>query len=129
MDYPEIDRYALIAAIGLLAWVPLPASAAESGVGGVVTISPARPGPQRIGERSSKPFSGAEVQLRDAAGATVAHAKADASGAFHILVPPGQYQLFIDSRSAVFPRCEQRSVQVVAGQTTPVELNCDSGMR
>jgi hypothetical protein len=117
------------AAMSSLACVSMRVSAAESGVNGTVTVSPARPGPQVAGEPSARPLSGVEVQLRDAAGTIVARANADSNGEFHILVPAGQYELHIDTHHGHFPRCQGQSLQVADGLITHVDIACDSGMR
>ena len=125
-------RAVALAAVAMssLAFVSMRVSAAESGVSGTVTASPTRPGPQRAGEPSVSPFFGAEVQLRSAAGKVVARANADSNGAFRILVPPGQYELHIDTHHpGPFPRCQGQSVQIADGQIAHVDIACDSGMR
>lgn len=103
--------------------------AAESGVNGIVTVSPARPGPQRAGDPRVTPLAGAEVQLRSEAGAIVARSNADSNGAFRIIAPAGQYQLHIETHGGRFPRCQHKSVQVADGQMTHLDVGCDSGMR
>ncbi len=116
-------------AMSSLACVSMRVSAAESGVSGTVTVSPAGPGPQRAGRSSTKRLSGAEVQLRDAAGTIVARANADSNGKFRILAPAGQYELHIDTHHALFPRCQGQSVQVADGEVAHFDIACDSGMR
>ena len=116
-------------AISLLACVSMRDSAAESGVSGTVTVSPARPGPQRAGEPGTRPLSGVEVQLRGAAGTIVARANADTNGGFRILAPAGQYELHIETHRGRYPRCQDKSVEVAHGQIAHVDIACDSGMR
>jgi hypothetical protein len=101
----------------------------ESGVSGTVTISPARPGPQRAGEAGSRPLSGAEVLLHDAQGRIVARANVDSKGDFRILAPAGQYELRVDTRGALYPRCQAQRAQVTDAQLTRIDIVCDSGMR
>ena len=128
---PSIFRALAFAAIGMgsVACVSVRAVAAESGVSGAVTVSPALPGPQREGESGGKPLAGVEVQLRNAGGAIVARANADANGKFRILVPAGQYELRIDTRRTSHQRCQSQSVQVADGQMVNVDIACDSGIR
>jgi hypothetical protein len=116
-------------ASSLLGCVSAEVSAAESGVTGIVTVSPTRPGPQVAGEASWRPFADAEVQLRDAHGAIVGRTNTDSKGNFRILAPSGQYQVRIDTHGALFPRCQPESAQVAEAQLAHVEISCDSGMR
>lgn len=126
----ELRTLALTAvAMSSLASVSMRVSGAESGVSGTVTVSPARSGPQRVDEPSTKPFSGAEVQLRGTAGTIVARANADSNGKFRILAPAEQYELNIDTHRSLYPRCPGQSVQVADGQIAHVDVTCDSGMR
>jgi|SRR5450759_1426255 hypothetical protein len=124
-------RAVALAAVAMisLACVSMRVSGAESGVSGTVTVSPARPGPQRAGEPGAKPLSGAEVQLRGAAGTIVARTNADSNGEFRILAPAGQYELHIDTHHALYPRCQGQSVQVADGKIAHFDIACDSGMR
>jgi hypothetical protein len=117
------------AAFFLLACVSSEVSAEESGVSGVVTVTPARPGPQRAGAPGGKPLVGADVQIRDAGGAIVGRATTDADGAFRILAPSGEYQVHLDVQGAKFPRCGRQRVRVEAGRMAHLDLSCDSGMR
>ncbi len=117
------------AALSLLACVSSRVSAEESGISGVVTVTPARPGPQRAGAPGGKPLVGADVQIRDAGGAIAGRATTDADGAFRILTPSGAYQLHLDVQGAKFPRCSRQNVQVEAGRMAHVDVTCDSGMR
>jgi hypothetical protein len=116
-------------ASSLLEYVSAEVSAAESGVTGIVTISPARPGPAIAGEANSRPFASAEVQLRDAHGAIVGRTNTDSKGNFRIPAPGGQYQVRVDTHGALFPRCQPESAQIAEAQLTRVEISCDSGMR
>ena len=115
--------------VTLLACVSAGADATESGVKGSVVVSPAHPGPQRAGEAGARPFSDAELQLRDAHGRIVARAKADSKGIFRVLAPAGQYVLQVDTHGALYPRCQSERVQVTDAQLTRVDMVCDSGMR
>ncbi len=104
-------------------------AAGQIEVDGAVLISPARPGPQRIGEPSSKPFAGAEVKLRTTGGVVVAQAITAEDGRFRFSAPPGAYEVVVDTKDAAFPRCPSQVVEVSQRRTADVEIRCDSGMR
>lgn len=100
-----------------------------TGVSGTVSMSPARPGPQRAGESDAAPYQGVTVQLRDAQGNVVAHATTNTRGHFIVAVPAGSYEVRIDVQHAAFPRCETVKTTVHANQIAHVTIVCDSGMR
>lgn len=100
-----------------------------TGVSGVVRVSPAHPGPQRIGESAQRPLAGAAIRVRNADGKIVAHAVADESGHFTISVAAGQYSVEVDVGNAVLPRCGSVDVVVHDGQLAQADIDCDSGMR
>ena len=105
------------------------AEAPATGLEGNVRISPAHPGPQRIGESAHAPMAGAAVQVRNAAGKIVARAVADDAGHFTIAVPAGEYSVEVDVGNAALPRCGTVDVVVQEGQLAQAVLDCDSGMR
>jgi len=116
------------AIIGIFLLASANASAA-TGVSGRVMISPAHPGPQRIGESGSAPMQGASIRVFDARRRVVAHATTDADGHFSVIVAPGEYAVEVDVGAAVLPRCGTAQASVKDGQVADVELDCDSGMR
>ena len=120
--------YVLVA--GAMALLALPCMGAGNftGVSGTVSMSPARPGPQRDGQPDTVPYRGAMVQLRDAQGSVVAHATTDAQGQFTVAAPAGTYEIRVDVR-ATLPRCEAVEATVRANQIARVAIVCDSGMR
>ncbi len=116
--------------LALLTMISAVCQAAEQiEVVGVVSISPARPGPQRIGEPSGKPFAGAEIELRTTGGVVVAQAITAEDGRFLLLAPPGAYEVVVDTKDATFPRCPSQVVEASQRRTVNVEIRCDSGMR
>ncbi|MDE2299681.1 MAG: carboxypeptidase regulatory-like domain-containing protein, partial [Burkholderiales bacterium] len=101
----------------------------QSGVSGRVVVSPARPGPQREGERATFAFSEAAVELRDSQNNVVASAVADAQGQFSMLAPAGNYVVKVNLHGPRFPRCKAVDASVRDGQIARVDIVCDSGMR
>ena len=109
------------------AWVH--ANPPPTGVSGRVSVSPARPGPQREGERAASALQGAAVQLRDAQDSVVANATTDAQGQFSMFAPAGDYVVRVNVHGQRFPRCTAVEASVRAGELTRVDIVCDSGMR
>lgn len=114
--------------IGILLLASANASAA-TGVSGRVTISPAHPGPQRVGESGSAPMQGASILILDAQRHIAARALSDADGHFSAIVAPGEYSVEVDVGTARLPRCGTVQASVRDGEFAKVELECDSGMR
>ena len=59
----------------------------------------------------------------------VARVVTGADEQFSAPVPPGEYRLELDVRSAALPRCGEARAIVQEGHVAQVELECDSGMR
>jgi hypothetical protein len=102
---------------------------AATGVSGVVYVSPAQPGPQRIGEPSRVPMRDASIQVLDTQRRVVARAVTGVDGRFSVTLPPGEYSVEVDVGTARLPRCGAAPASVREGQVADVELECDSGMR
>jgi hypothetical protein len=100
-----------------------------TGVSGVVHMSPAHPGPQRVGESGRAPMAGAAVQVLDAHDYVVARVTTGADGRFSAAVPAGEYLVEVDVGAAVLPRCGSADAVVRDGKITEIEIECDSGMR
>lgn len=107
--------------------VALPVLANDSGIEGIITVSPAHPGPIRIGETNSKPLADAEFVVRKD-NSEVASFKTNARGEFRVSIPPGHYTVAANRKGRIgsFGPFE---VDVSAGQMTQVKWACDSGMR
>jgi hypothetical protein len=118
-----------LATILLLACANAPAATGATGVRGSVHISPAHPGPQRIGESGRAPMAGAAVQVRDNDQRVVARVVTDTDGRFSLTLPAGEYVFNVDTGEAMLPRCEEARASVRDGQIAEVQLDCDSGMR
>lgn len=58
----------------------------------------------------------------------VASVQSDANGNFVMELPAGLYDIG-GVGGQTLPRCSAQSVAVVAGQTTPANLSCDTGIR
>jgi carboxypeptidase family protein len=100
----------------------------ESGIEGVITISPARPGPIRPNEPASVPLANATFAVENNNG-EVASFTTDAQGRFRASLPPGHYKVSLKGRKSGIGRFGPFEVDVVAGKMTNVQWECDSGIR
>lgn len=101
---------------------------ANSGIEGLITIAPAHPGPVRPGTESSRPLANATFAVTNQGG-FVAEFTTDDQGHFKVSVAPGHYTVAKKDGQKRIGRYGPFDVDVVAGQTTKVEWQCDTGMR
>jgi hypothetical protein len=100
-----------------------------TGVEGVVTVSPTRPGPIRKGSEipNAAPLPSAVFTVRNEKG-TVTSFTTDSEGRFRISLKPGHYVIALAEDR--FPRpCGPFNIDVVSGKMAKVESRCDTGMR
>jgi hypothetical protein len=99
-----------------------------TGIEGVITVSPTRPGPIRKGsEIPNAPLPNAVFTVRDEKG-TVTSFTTDSEGRFRASLKTGHYVIVLAEHR--FPRpCGPFDVDVVPGKMTKVEWRCDTGMR
>ena len=103
-------------------------SGSETGIEGVITIDPTRPGPVRADDPSSRPLANATFVVENQKGETTSFTTDD-QGRFRIPLAPGHYKVSLKGRTSSIGRYGPFEVDVVAGQTTKVQWQCDSGMR
>ncbi|MEP6956399.1 MAG: carboxypeptidase-like regulatory domain-containing protein [Chthoniobacterales bacterium] len=100
----------------------------ETGIEGVITISPIVGGPLRQGAPNSKPLPDMAFVVRKGT-EEVATFTTDAEGHYRVALPPGEYQVRgRDQKSRVgfwgpFP------IVVDAGKMTRKNFECDSGLQ
>ena len=99
-----------------------------TGIQGIVTVSPIRPGPVRRGAEAARgPLPNAVFTVANDKG-TIASFTTGADGRFRVSLQPGHY--IVSPAEQRFPRpCGPFRVDVVAGKMTDVEWGCDTGMR
>jgi hypothetical protein len=100
----------------------------DSGIEGVITVSPASPGPARAGVPNARPLANTTFAVENTSG-VIATFTTDADGRFRVSLPPGHYTV---SRKDGRPRIGYFGpfeVDVAAGKMTMVAWQCDSGMR
>jgi len=103
-------------------------SGSNTGVEGVIMISPVRPGPVRVDAPSSQPLANAAFVVEDPKG-EVTSFTTDDQGRFRTLLAPGHYKVSLKARTRGVGRYGPFEVDVVAGKMTKVQWKCDSGLR
>jgi hypothetical protein len=100
----------------------------ETGIEGVIIISPSHGGAVRPGMASSKPLANTTFVVSNAANA-VAEFTTDDQGRFKIALVSGRYSVARKGGQHKIGRYGPFDVDVTAGQMTKVEWRCDTGMR
>jgi len=100
----------------------------ETGIEGVITISPSQPGPISAGAPGSKPLANTAFVVENENGA-VASFTTDEQGHFRAPLAPGHYKVSIKGRKSSIGHFGPFEVDVVAGKMTQVQWECDSGLR
>jgi hypothetical protein len=103
-------------------------SGGQSGIEGVITISPARPGPVRVDAAGSVPLGNATFVVENN-NAEVASFTTDEQGRFRATLPPGHYKVSLRQRKSSIGRFGPFEVDVVSGKMTNVQWECDSRIR
>ena len=101
----------------------------NTGITGVIMVTPIRPGPARKGSESpdAAPLPTAKFAATSDGGAVTTFTT-DTMGRFKVLLEPGHYVVLLAENR--FPKpCGPFKVSVEAGKMTDVEWRCDSGMR
>jgi hypothetical protein len=106
---------------------PMP-EAADTGIEGVITVGPIHGGPVRPGIPSTKPLANAAFVVGNESGA-ITEFTTDAQGHFNVSVAPGHYTVTKKNQQKGIGRYGPFDVDVVAGQMTKVQWQCDTGMR
>lgn len=100
-----------------------------TGIEGVVTVSPIRPGPIKKGSEVSNvaPLPSAVFSVANEKG-TVTSFTTNGEGRFRLSLSPGHYVVSLAKYR--FPRpCGPFEIDVESGKMTKVEWHCDSGMQ
>ena len=102
-------------------------SPAESGIEGIITISPANPGPTRVGAAAT-PLANATFAVEKNNG-EVSSFITDEQGRFRVSLPPGHYKISLKGRKSSIGRFGPFEADVAPGKMTKVQWECDSGIR
>jgi len=103
-------------------------SGVETGIEGLITISPTQPGPIGADSPGSKPLANTAFVVENQNG-EVASFTTDDQGRFRISVPPGHYRVSIKGKRSGIGRYGPFEVDVAPGKITKVQWECDSGIR
>ena len=103
-------------------------SGGESGLEGVISVSPAKPGPIRADAPDSVPLANAAFVVENDKG-EVGSFTTDGNGRFRTLIPPGHYKVSLKGRKSTIGRFGPFDVDVAPGKMTNVQWKCDSGIR
>jgi hypothetical protein len=101
----------------------------NSGIEGVITVSPTRPGPIRAGSDipNAAPLPNALFSIENEKG-KVTSFTTDSEGRFRVSLKPGHYVVTLAEHR--FPRpCGPFEIDVEPAKMTKVEWRCDTGMR
>jgi hypothetical protein len=99
----------------------------ETGIEGVITLNPPRPGPVRA-DTPVSPLANVVFAVENQKG-EIASFTTDNQGHFRASLAPGHYKVSRKGRTSSIGRYGPFEVDVVAGQMTKVQWECDSGMR
>ena len=103
-------------------------SGGESGIEGVITISPANPGPTRDDAPGSVPLANATFAVEKNNG-EVTSFTTDDQGRFRVSLPPGHYKISMKERKSSIGHFGPFDTDVAPGKMTTVQWECDSGIR
>jgi uncharacterized membrane protein len=101
----------------------------NTGITGVIMVTPIRPGPIRKGSElpTAAPLPNAKFRVTSKEGAVTTFTT-DTAGHFRVSLKPGHYSVVLAENR--FPKpCGPFEVNVEAGKMTDVEWRCDSGMQ
>jgi|SRR5262245_58891838 len=99
----------------------------KSGIEGLITISPARPGPIRADQPASVPLANTTFVVEN--NGEAASFTTDDKGRFRVSLPPGHYKVSLKGRRSTIGRFGPFEVDVASGKMTNVQWECDSGIR
>jgi hypothetical protein len=123
---PAIFVTYLVVSVGFLSGQTQ--SSPATGIEGVVTVSPIKPGPVPINAPASQPLANAAFVVENPQG-MVTSFSTDGQGRFRVTLAPGHYKVSLKGKTRGIGRFGPFEVDVVAGQMTKVQWQCDSGIR
>ncbi|MBX3028789.1 MAG: carboxypeptidase regulatory-like domain-containing protein [Chloroflexi bacterium] len=96
-----------------------------SGIRGLVLVGPECPRPSEASPCLAAYV--ARIVILDIDGQRVGEVTSDADGTFEVLLPPGEYILQPVPGGDPWPRAEARSVTVIEGELSDVEIDYERG--
>ena len=94
----------------------------------MITVGPTHGGPARIGVPDSKPLANTTFIVENEKGVVTSFVTDD-QGRFRISLTPGHYAVSIKDMNPKIGRYGPFDVDVVPGQMTKVQWECDTGIR
>jgi len=128
MKLPTVSTVLMLLTMSAVFSAAQTPSGTETGIEGVIMISPAQPGPIRADSPGSIPLANAAFVVENEK-SEVASFTTDDQGRFRISVPPGHYKVSIKGKRPGIGRYGPFEVDVAAGKMTTVQWECDSGIR
>jgi hypothetical protein len=127
MKYLYLRRWsALLASVLFVFAMTGIARADDTGIEGVISVSPAQPGPQREGAPDKVPVANTAFVVKQGE-EKVTSFTTDSTGRFRVALPPGQYIVSRETAGAIGHwRFE---IEVAPGKMATVDWTGDSGMR
>jgi hypothetical protein len=99
----------------------------ETGIEGIISIAPVRPGPVRDDMPGSAPLPNVAFTVEGDNG-PVASFTTDEQGRFRVLLKPGRYKVSLKEHGRI-RGCGPVDIEVESSRMTKVEWQCDTGMR
>jgi hypothetical protein len=110
------------------AQVPTAMTEAETGIEGVISISPVQGGPTRQGIADSRPLANTSFVVKSGEH-EVTSFETDGQGRFRVLLQPGHYVVSRKDWHAAVGSYGPFEVDVNKGRMTNVQWKCDTGIR
>ena len=120
---------AKLALLTLFAAFSFGQSQTQTGLEGIIQISPTRAGPIRADTPPFRPFPNAAFVVQNEKKDIVGTFTTDDQGHFSIALEPGHYTVVKKGDKPAIGNFGPFEVEIVAGKTTKVEWQCDSGVR
>jgi hypothetical protein len=118
---------AALAGILLLAGMVCAEPFHDSGIEGVISVSPSKPGPIRKGEESVAPVGNMEFVVKNG-DMRITSFTTDSEGRFRVSLPPGHYTVLREDSGSRAGHW-RFEIDVAAGEFKKVSWTGDSGMR
>lgn len=99
-----------------------------TGIEGVITMSPARPGPTLVDVPDSKPIPNTDFVVQNEKG-VVTTFTTDDQGKFRVSLPAGHYTVSAKGKKIGIRGFGPFDVDVAAGKMTKVKWDIDTGLR
>jgi len=102
-----------------------------TGIEGVITVAPIRPGPIKAGDErpQSAPLPNAVFNVANKKKGTVTSFTTDSQGRFRISLSAGHYSISMKDWNSRVGFYGPFPVDITAGQIKKVQWNCDTGMQ